>query len=78
MQTLENPKPTREPTTSKLPVEMAIIFMNLLLKMSCYVFSSPNSKKGCVNYGHSSPIMALSCIIQKYTIALLVLILTII
>lgn len=76
MQTLENPTPTREPTTSKLPVEMAIIFMNLLLKMSCYVFSSPNSKKGCV-YGHSSPIMALSCIIQKYTIALLVLILTI-
>ena len=42
--------PTRDSPITKLLIEMAITFMNLLLKMN-YVFSTPNFKNAWVNYG---------------------------
>ena len=85
MHTLE-----KSTSTTKLPIELAITFMILLLKMN-YVFLTQNSKNAGANYGFSRTIMALMSnkaihahrngkivvLIQKHTIALSVLILTI-
>ena len=45
-------------TYHELPIEMLVIFMNLLLKMN-YTFVKPNYKISWVNYGLSGTLMAL-------------------